>query len=160
MKRWLAHPLLVVMLLMAWLVLQQSLAVGTILTGLIIGLGLSRLWTRLDAPHVRVRHVGKLLVLGFRVVVDIITSNWAVARLIVTRRKHTSAFVAIELEMEQPAALAVLACIITATPGTIWVSHDSHLHRLTIHVLDIASRKQLVHNIKQRYEPPLREIFR
>ena len=159
MKRWLAHPLLIVTLLLAWLVLQQSLAVSTILVGLIIGLGLSRLWTQLDAPRVRLRHVGKLLILGFRVVVDIIFSNLAVARLIVTRRPHTSAFVAIELEVEQPAALAVLACIITATPGTIWVSHDSHLHRLTIHVLDIATREQLVRNIKQRYEPPLREVF-
>lgn len=159
MKRWLAHPLLIVMLLLAWLVLQQSLAVGTILIGLVIGLGLSRLWTRLDAPRVRVRHVGKLMLLGCRVVVDIIASNWAVARLIVTRRPHASTFVAIELEVEQPAALAVLACIITATPGTIWVSHDSHLRRLTIHVLDIASREQLVRNIKQRYEPPLREVF-
>lgn len=160
MKRWLAHPLLVVMLLLAWLVLQQSLAPGTILVGLVIGLGLSRLWTRLNAPRVHARHVGKLLLLGFRVVVDIVASNWAVARLIVTRRPHTSAFVAIELEVEQSAALAVLACIITATPGTIWVSHDSHLRRLTIHVLDVASRKQLVHNIKQRYEPVLREVFR
>ncbi|HET7301157.1 MAG TPA: Na+/H+ antiporter subunit E [Oleiagrimonas sp.] len=159
MKRWLAHPLLIVMLLLAWLVLQQSLATGTILIGLVIGLGLSRLWTRLDAPRVRVRHAGKLLLLGCRVVADIIASNWAVARLIVTRRPHTSTFVAIELEVEQPAALAVLACIITATPGTIWVSHDSRLRRLTIHVLDSAAREQLVHNIKQRYEPPLREVF-
>lgn len=159
MKRRLAHPLLVAMLLLAWLVLQQSLAVGTIVVGLLIALGLSRLWTRLDAPRVRVRHVGKLLVLCVRVFVDIIASNWAVARLIVTRRKHASAFVAIELDVDQPAALAVLACIITATPGTIWVSHDSNLRRLTIHVLDIAARKQLVHNIKQRYEPPLREVF-
>ena len=159
MKRWLEHPLLIATLLLTWLVLQQSLGVGTILVGLVIALGLSRLWSRLDAPRVRVRHVGKLLLLGMRVVVDIIASNWAVARLIVTRRPHTSAFVAIELEVEQSAALAVLACIITATPGTIWVSHDSHLHRLTIHVLDIAAREQLVHNIKQRYEPPLREVF-
>ena len=160
MKRRLAHPLLVAMLLLAWLVLQQSLAVGTIVAGLVIALGLSRLWSRLDAPRVRVRHAGKLLVLGLRVVVDIIASNWAVARLIVTRQPHTSGFVAIELETDRPAALAVLACIVTATPGTIWVSHDSGLRRLTIHVLDIAAREQLVHNIKQRYEPPLREVFR
>ncbi len=160
MKRRLAHPLLVSVLLLTWLVLQQSLAAGTILVGLVIALGLSRLWTRLDAPRVHVRHVGKLLLLGLRVVVDIVASNWAVARLIVTRRKHASAFVAIDLELQQPAALAVLACIITATPGTIWVSHDSRLRRLTIHVLDVASREQLVHNIKQRYEPALREVFR
>lgn len=159
MKRWLAHPLLIATLLLAWLALQQSLAAGTILAGLVIGLGLSRLWSRLDAPRVRVRHAGKLLALGLRVVVDIIASNWAVVRLIVTGRPHTSAFMAIELEVEQPAALALLACIITATPGTIWVSHDSHLRRLTIHVLDIATREQLVRNIKQRYEPALREVF-
>lgn len=159
MKRWLAHPLLIVTLLLAWLVLQQSLAVGTLLVGLIIALGLSRLWTRLDAPHVRVRHAGKIAVLGARVIQDIIASNGAVAWLIVTHRPHTSGFVTIALDVQQPAALATLACIITATPGTVWVSHDSHRHLLTIHVLDITTRQQLVHNIKQRYEPSLREVF-
>src|SRR5699024_12120007 len=116
MKRRLAHPLLVVMLLLAWLMLQQSIAIGTILIGLIIAWGLSRLWIRLDAPRVRVRHPGKLLVLGFRVIVDVVASNWAMGRLIVTRRTHTYAFVVIDLQVEQPAALAVLACVIPATP--------------------------------------------
>ncbi len=159
MKRWLAHPLLTAALLVAWLVLWHSLTLGTLVVGLVIALGLSRLWTQLDAPRVRIRHAGKLLLLGARVGIDILASNWAVARLIATRQPHTAAFVVIELDVQQRAALAVLACIVTATPGTIWVSHDSQRRRLLIHVLDVATREHLVRNIKQRYEPALREVF-
>lgn len=160
MKRWLPHPLMATAILLAWLMLQQSLAPGTLLVGLVLAWALSRLWARLDPPRPRLRHAGLLLALGWRVFVDILASNAAVARLIVTRRAHASGFVAIPLQLEQRAALAMLACIITATPGTIWVSHDSRRRRLLIHVLDTASEATLVHNIKQRYEPPLLEVFR
>lgn len=160
MKRWLPHPLLAATLLLTWLLLQQSLAPGTWLIGVLLALLLSRLWARLEAPDVRLQHMGKLLILGVRVCIDIVASNWAVARLIATRRPHASEFVAIPLQVEHPAALAMLACIITATPGTIWVSHDSRRRQLIIHVLDKASAPQLVRNIKQRYEPSLREVFR
>ncbi len=159
MKRWLPHPLMAAALWLAWLVLQQSLAPGTVLVGAILALLITQLWARLDPPRVRMRHVGKLALLAARVGMDILASNWAVARLIVTRHPYTPAFVAIDLDVDRPAALAVLACIITATPGTIWASHDARRRRLLIHVLDAASADQLVANIKQRYEPPLKEVF-
>ncbi len=160
MRRWLPHPLMAASILAAWLVLRQSLTPGTVLVGLVLAWLLSRLWARLEPPAVHLRRAGLLLALGMRVFVDIVASNWAVARLIVMRRPHASGFVAIPLKLTHPPALAMLATIVTATPGTIWVSHDSRRHRLLIHILDTASEAVLVHNIKQRYEPPLLEIFR
>src|SRR5690606_41312516 len=60
------------------------------------------------------------------VVADITRSNIAVARLILGGRVGPdSGFVAIPLTITDGHALAVLACIITSTPGTVWVSHDS-----------------------------------
>lgn len=160
MSRWFSHPWLTSALVLTWLVLQQSMSVGTLVIGLVVALGLSRLWSRLEPRNVHVRSAGKLLVLGARVCIHIVASNWAVACLIVTRRAHTPGFVTIALELTEPAALAVLACIITATPGTLWVSHDSQRRLLVIHVLDTASATALVRNIKQGYEPPLLEVFR
>ena len=55
---------------------------------------------------------------------------------------------------------ALLACIITATPGTIWVSHDPGRRVLVIHVLDLVDESTWVANIKRRYERPLLRIFR
>ncbi|MGP1664783.1 MAG: Na+/H+ antiporter subunit E, partial [Rhodanobacter sp.] len=58
-----------------------------------------------------------------------------------------------------PYGLAVLACIITSTPGTIWVSYDSVRSVLLIHVLDLVDEQSWISSIKQRYERPLLEIF-
>ena len=53
----------------------------------------------------------------------------------------------------------MLACIITATPGTAWAGYDARSNVLTIHVLDLVTTKPSVRTIKERYERPLREIF-
>lgn len=161
MTRWLPHPWFALWLLVAWLLLQQSLALPTIVLGIVLALALSWALGKLDLPRVRVRSLGTLLVLLARVFGDIVRSNIAVARIIVSPRSRiSSGFVAIPLEMTHPYALALLACIITATPGTIWVSHDSARQVLVIHVLDVVDESVWIANIKRRYEQPLLRIFR
>ena len=161
MTRWLPHPWFALWLLVAWLLLQQSLAAPTIVLGIVLALALSWALGKLDLPRVRVRSLGTLLVLLARVFGDIVRSNIAVARIIVSPRSRiSSGFVAIPLEMTHPYALALLACIITATPGTIWVSHDSARQVLVIHVLDVVDEGVWIANIKRRYEQPLLRIFR
>jgi multicomponent K+:H+ antiporter subunit E len=161
MTRWLPHPWFALWLLVAWLLLQQSLAAPTIVLGIALALALSWALGKLDLPRVRVRSLGTLLVLLARVFGDIVRSNIAVARIIVSPRSRiSSGFVAIPLEMTHPYALALLACIITATPGTIWVSHDSARQVLVIHVLDVVDESVWIANIKRRYEQPLLRIFR
>lgn len=160
MKRWLPYPLMTGFLLLVWLLLSQSVAPGTIVVGAVLALGLAWVFGRLQPPPVRVRHYGLLVVLVGRVIGDIIRSNFAVARIILLRRgRVNSGFVAIPLALTNPYALATLACIITSTPGTIWVSHDSTRHVLLIHVLDLVDESAWIATIKRRYECPLLEIF-
>lgn len=160
MTRWLPHPWMALWLLVAWLLLQQSLAAPMIVLGIVLALALSWALGKLDLPRVRVRSLGTLLVLLARVFGDIARSNLAVAKLIVSpSARVNSGFVAIPLEMTSPYALALLACIITATPGTIWVSHDSRRRVLVIHVLDLVDETAWIANIKRRYEQPLLRIF-
>ena len=161
MMRWLPHPWFALWLLVAWLLLQQSLAAPTIVLGIVLALVVSWALGKLDLPRVRVRSLGTLLVLLVRVLGDIVRSNIAVARIIVSPKpRFTSGFVTIPLEITSPYALALLACIITATPGTIWVSHDSLRRVLVIHVLDVVDETIWIAHIKRRYEQPLLRIFR
>lgn len=161
MTRWLPHPWFALWLLVVWLLLQQSLAAPTIVLGIVLALALSWALAKLDLPRVRVRSLGTLLVLLVRVFGDIVRSNIAVAKIVVSPRpRYISGFVTIPLEATSPYALALLACIITATPGTIWVSHDSQRRELVIHVLDLVDEPAWIANIKRRYEQPLLRIFR
>jgi multicomponent K+:H+ antiporter subunit E len=65
----------------------------------------------------------------------------------------------IPLDLRDPYGLAVLACIITATPGTAWIEYAADSGILVIHVLDLVSEEEWVDLIKDRYESLLMEIF-
>ena len=159
-RRWLPYPILSALLLLIWLLLNQSVAPGTILLGALLGVALAKVSGLLRPPKARLRHyplLGRLLV---RVVCDIVRSNIAVARIILRRdSRMQSGFVAIPLTLTDHHGLAVLACIITSTPGTISVSYDSSANILLIHVLDLVDEASWIDSIKQRYERPLLEIF-
>lgn len=159
-RRWLPHPLLSVLLALIWLIFNQSVSPGTVLLGIVFGIVLGRMLDLLDPPKARLRHYPLLLRLFVRVVLDIVRSNLAVARIVLFgRRPMHSGFVAIPLQLTDRYGLAVLSCIITSTPGTIWVSYDSSANILLIHVLDLVDEADWIDSIKQRYERPLLEIF-
>lgn len=161
MKRWLPYPALSALLLIIWLLLNQTLAPGQFVVGALLGIGLAKVFRQLDAPTLRLRNRHKLLLLACRVGLDVVRSNYAVAKIIILGRSRTvsSGFVSVPLRLTDHYGLAVLACIITSTPGTIWVSYDSNHNVLLIHVLDLVDETTWIRTIGDRYEHLLLEIF-
>ena len=101
------------------------------------------------------------LVLLWLVLADIVRSNIAVAGIALRPgiRGRTAGFLSLPLETRHPGALAVLACIITATPGTTWARYDAGSGVVTIHVLDLRDEQAWIRQFKQRYERRAMEIF-
>jgi multicomponent K+:H+ antiporter subunit E len=161
MRRWLPFPLLAAFLAAMWLVLNHTLAPGQILLAAVLALGGAWTLAALQAPGAGIRLSMTMARLFARVLADIVHSNAVVAWAILRPgpRRGKSGFVAIPLELHDPRGLAVLACIITATPGTCWAQYDSAAGLLRIHVLQLDDEAALVRGIKQRYEQPLLEIF-
>ena len=161
MRRWLPYPAMSALLLVIWLLLNQTLAPGQFVVGAILGVVLARIFRLLDAPTLRLRNPHRLLLLAARVSLDVVRSNYAVAKLIVRGQSRAvqSGFVSVPLRLTNPYALAVLACIITSTPGTIWVSYDAGRNVLLIHVLDLVDETVWIRTIRDRYEHLLLEIF-
>lgn len=161
MRRWLPYPTLTLFSLATWLILNQSLAPGHLLLGAGLGLALGFGFRRLQPPPLRIRRRGLLLRLALRVIGDIVRSNFALLRIIIGGRSRnvTSGFVSIPLDLTDPYGLAVLACIITATPGTIWMSYESQDRILLIHVFDLIDETEWIRTITDRYARPLQEIF-
>jgi multicomponent K+:H+ antiporter subunit E len=160
-RRLVPHPLLLVSLIALWLLLQQSLSLGHILLGTIIALLASQGMAALRPEKVRIRFTSAIPRLAMTVVSDIIRSNIAVARIILTRENphRTSGFIRLPLDMRNRHGLAVLGIIITATPGTLWMQYDSARSVLLIHVLDLVDEDAWIQLIKTRYERLLMEIF-
>ena len=161
MKRLLPFPFLSLALLVLWLLLNQTTALGQFLIGCVLALVGGWTLATLQLPSARVRRPSALLRLVGLVSLDIIRSNIAVGRIILgfRRRQRSSGFVKIPLDLRDSYGLALLACIITSTPGTLWVNFDKQNGLLMIHVLDLIDEGEWIRTIKGRYERPLLEIF-
>jgi len=152
-------PLPFIGLLLFWLALNQTLSPGQVLIGLVVATSGTLILRTLDTPPSGIRRLAAAVTLLGRVLIDIVRSNLAVARIILGRPPVKSGFVDIPLDLHSAYGLATLACIITATPGTLWVSHDDGRNSLRIHVLDLINEEEWIRTIKGRYEKLLLEIF-
>lgn len=161
MRRWLPYPLLTLVLLAMWLLLNRSLSPGQVLLGAAVALVCSRAMAALQPEKARIRSPRTILRLATIVLYDIVRSNVAVAKVVLSpgRRDRVSGFVTMQLDMTNRYGLAVMACIITATPGTLWVQFDRRTGKLLVHVLDLVDEEDWIRLIKHRYERRLIEIF-
>ena len=161
MKRLVPHPLMSLTLWLVWMMLTRF-SLGMALLGGAVALIAGWSMTRLQMPAVRLRNPRKALQLLGWVMMDIVRSNIAVVRLILAGPKACSArasFLELQLSLRDRHGLAVLAIIITSTPGTTWVEYDPESGRLLIHVLDLVDSNQLRAQIHNRYEVLLQEVF-
>ena len=160
MRRLFPHPTLAVALLVLWLLLQQSVGLGHVLLGAIIAFAASHAAAAIIPEPVRLRRPDLLLKLALLAGLDIIRSNLAVL-LILThpRPEPKGGFLEMKLELTNPFGLAVLACLITATPGSAWLEHDRARSTVLIHVFDLIDAEDWERTIKTRYEALLLEIF-
>lgn len=159
MTRLVPFPLLALALFVMW-VLLTGFSPGHILLGAVVALLVSRVMLTLRAEPPRIRFSMAMVRLAALVLADIIRSNVAVARIVLFRPAgQRSGFIEFPTELRDPQALAALAIIITATPGTLWLQHDARRHLVLIHVLDLVDEAEWIALIKTRYERLLMEIF-
>jgi multicomponent K+:H+ antiporter subunit E len=160
MKRWLPFPLLSAVLAACWLLLAAEISVAHILLAALLAVSIPLLVApfldhlpRVISPLAAARLI--LLVTW-----DIVLANVAVARLVLgPTARLRPAFIHVPLALSNPQSIALLASIITMTPGTVSSDIDPERRTLLVHVLDCADAEQLVADIKHRYEEPLLEIF-
>lgn len=160
MRRLFPHPVLAGLLLALWLILQQSAELKHILLGGLIAIAASFAAAAVVPEPVRLRKpylIGKLVVVAG---LDIIASNFVVLSVLLQPKIASKAgFVEMELELTNTFGLAILACLITATPGSAWLEHNRARSTVLIHVLELDDPQDWAKTIKARYETLLLEIF-
>lgn len=158
--RLLPHPVLSAVLLAIWLLLDGGLTTGALLPGALLAIALplltSRFWP--EAPQaMRLAPVPRLAAV---VLLDILTSGFRVARLVVgPMHGLRPRFFQVPLEVTSPLAITTLAGIITLTPGTLSANLSGDRRALLVHALSDDDPAGTVATIKARYERPLLEIF-
>ncbi len=160
MSRILPYPLLTLTLIFFWMTIN-SFSPGHLLLGTGVALIACRAMASLRPAKPRIRNWHKLVKLIAIVLYDIIRSNLSVVRIILFQRERDrkSGFLAVPLEIRDPMGLAVLATILTSTPGSAWLEYNSSQGTLLLHVLDDVDETAWISLIKNRYEKLLMEIF-
>jgi multicomponent K+:H+ antiporter subunit E len=161
MRSWLPHPVTSAVLFVVWLLLNLSFSVGHIVLGAVIGV-LIPLFTRRFFPEpVYLARAGTILRFLAIVLWDIVTATFVVSRLSLgPTSKLRPRFVRIPVSLDDDFALTALASTISLTPGTVTAEIAPDRGYVLIHALDVADEAELVRTIKQRYEAPIKEIFR
>ena len=158
--RWLPHPLLSLALTGIWLLLANTVSVGHIVLGLLLGVAIPLLTRGFWPATGHARRPLRLLSFGLTVLGDILLANLHVARLILgSPARLRPSFVRLPLEIDDDFAITLLASTISLTPGTVSADVSADRRMLLIHALDTDDPAALVAQIKRRYEAPLKEIF-
>jgi multicomponent K+:H+ antiporter subunit E len=150
-----------VFLFCVWLIANDSVAPGQIALGAMLAIALSLAARGLRPLRARPRRLWLVPPLLAKVLLDIVRSNLTVMKIICRRpdARPRSGFVEIPLRLRAPHGLAALACILSYSPGSVWVNFDVKRQVLTLHVLDASDASGWVTLITERYERPLLEIF-
>ena len=159
LRRWFPHPLVSVIVGVSWSLLNHSLDAGTLVTALVLAVLIPRMVFRfIDyTPNI---HWLPAIRLFFVVIWDVIVANIKVAILVLgpTKNLHPKWF-RVPLDTEHEEVNALLAMIITTTPGTVSAGIDQDRGDILVHALRTDDEAAEIEVIKQRYERPLIEIF-
>lgn len=160
MSRVFPYPLLIAALVVSWLLLTRF-SVGQFIVGFAVAMFAAQAMAALHPVKPRLRRWDLIPKLIAIVLYDIVRSNIAVASIILggSKRRRTSGFVAIALDLRDPTGLSILAVIVTSTPGTAWIDYDSVRGTLLLHIFDLVDEGEWQDLIKNRYEHLLMEIF-
>ena len=162
MKRWrlLPHPLLTLLLTIAWLLLNNSLSLGQLLLGLFLGWGIPLLCQSFLLRTPRLRRPGLLLRYMLVVLYDIVVANLHVARLVLGRPEALRpAFIEVPIDIEDEFLLTLLACVVSLTPGTVSSGLSGDRKTLLLHSLDVDDQDEVIRHLEPRHAAPLKAIL-
>jgi multicomponent K+:H+ antiporter subunit E len=160
MRRLVPAPLLSLVLLGIWLLLNQSLAAGQVLLGALLAVGIPWFSERFRPDKPRLRRPAAALRLAGVVLWDVVVANFQLAvRILGPESRLRPSFLEVPLDIGSRTGAVVLAGIVTMTPGTLSVELSADGRALRVHAFDLADARAAIEAIKQRYEKPLMEIF-
>ncbi|WP_127019822.1 Na+/H+ antiporter subunit E [Rheinheimera mangrovi] len=165
-KTWWPTPVRSLFLFLVWLLLNNSVALIHLFFGLLLAWLIPLLIHKFRLIQPGIKKPGAALTYGLMVLWDIVVANLQVVRLVLgANKKLRPAFVTVPLDLTDNLAITILASTVSLTPGTVSAEvlplnvGSGEQRYLLLHVLDLADEAELIQQVKQRYEAPLKEIF-
>ncbi|PHO11174.1 Na+/H+ antiporter subunit E [Malaciobacter canalis] len=160
-NRILPHPILSVILVIIWLLLNNTIAPGHILLGAFLAVLIPWFTSSFWPERVYIRNPLTFLKFSLVVIYDIVVANLTVAKQVIGPNSNLKpTFFKLPLDITHPLGISTLASTISLTPGTVSCDLSEDRKYLIIHGLVIDDAKKTIKEIKKRYEKPLMEVFK
>jgi len=152
-------PFKTLLIIALWLVLN-GVSVGQGILALAVGIAAPLLSAKLTPERARFRRPLLALKLTFVVLYDIVLANIDVARRILGPEAAIHpAYFWYPLEVKSAHGIAVLASLITLTPGTLTADVTPDRKYLLVHAFHLDDEAATIKQIRTRFEAPLKEIL-
>jgi multicomponent K+:H+ antiporter subunit E len=157
LRAWLVST---VLLALFWLLLVNEVSAARGVLGLALGALVASVALVFRPRRLQVRRPSVALRLLGVFLYDLVVANLAVARAALSPRMAIyPQFFDVPLDLQDPGAAALLAAMVTLTPGTVSVDLDLDRRVLRVHGLLVEDPVEGVAGIKARYEARIKEIF-
>jgi multicomponent Na+:H+ antiporter subunit E len=151
--------LLNLVLALTWAALQGALNVANLVIGFLISAAVIYLFRQLFFSPRYFRKAGLGLTLTFVFIKELIKSNIAVLRVVMSPRLRVrSGVLALPTELTNDLALTILANMITLTPGTLTLDIAPDRRHLFVHTLNLDDPEDVKREIHRAFEVYLREL--
>ena len=151
-----------ILLAVNWALLTGQFTLENLVSGYVLGFVLLWMLRRAFSGTGYFLRVRKALSFFIAFLWELFRANLSVARTVLfePRDRINPAFLAIPLEAETDAEIALLANLITLTPGTLSLDVSEDRRMLYIHTLDVEDVDALRVEIKRSLERRLLEVTR
>lgn len=149
-----------ILLFVVWLLMNNSVHPGHILLAAFFAVSIPLLVNSMRDEHPKLKKPWLAVRYFFLVLRDIVVANFQVALLVMgPLRKLQPGFVAVPLDVSSEVGITLLASTVSLTPGTVSAEVSEDKKWLYVHALHLTDEQELINEIKQRYERPIKEIL-
>lgn len=146
-------------LALAWVALTGQLNLPNALFGLLLGFGLARLVAPQRLSLGVLRRLPQALSLAAFLLYELLLANVRVASLVLARRPQLRpAILAVPIELKHDWQVALLAGLVTLTPGTLSIEVSSDSRTLFIHFLNLVDPERERRAIREGFEARIRRL--
>lgn len=147
-------------LALAWAAVSGSFSGINLLFGFVLG-AIALLFIRERVgTGAYLRRIWAILVLSTTFLKELVLSAVRVAVMVLSPRMNMRpGFLAFPLEVESDAEIALLANMISLTPGTLSVDVSDDRKTLFIHFMDVGDAEAAKRDITNGFERQIREVF-
>ncbi len=152
--------LLNLLVALAWVVLTGEFTIGNFVVGFLITYLILRLTRQSQLVSSYVRRISLLVrFLGFFLKELVLSSLRVMVQVLLPRQNLRPAVVAVPLDVQSDTGIALLANLITLTPGTLTLDVSTDRKMMYIHVIDLDDLEAFRTSIKQGFERRIIEVM-